>query len=286
MDIHAIQAFIEVARLESFSRAADSLFLTQPAVSKRIATLEDELGTRLFDRIGRQIALTEAGKLLLPRAHALIDESKEMKRLVSNLSESIGGDLTLGTSHHIGLRRLPPVLKKFNRSYPDVNLDIRFMDSEQACNDVEHGDLELAIVTLPTIPAPALEITPIWNDQLVMVASPSHPLAKIAPVSIETLSEHAAVLPAKNTFTRSIIEEAFQQQKIKMNIGMSTNYLETLRMLAVAGLGWTVLPQTMVDDELTIISDAMTLTRKLGAVVHRSRTLSNAGKAMLAIATK
>ena len=284
MDIAAIQAFIEVARHRSFSKAAEALFLTQPAVSKRIAALEEELGRRLFDRIGRQILLTEAGKLLLPRANALIEETREMKRLVTNLSENLIGDLTMGTSHHIGLHRLPRVLKQFNSSHPEANLDIRFMDSEQACYEVEHGELELAIVTLPTNPAEGLEVTPIWLDRLRMVAGTDHPLAKSAPVPIGMLSDYPAVLPAKNTFTRSIIEDAFSRRETALQIGMSTNYLETLRMLAVTGFGWTVLPESMIDGELSVICDELVLDRPLGAVVHRSRTLSNAAKAMLDIA--
>ncbi len=152
MDIASLQAFIAVAEHQSFSRAAEHLYLTQPAVSKRIAQLEVDLGVALFDRIGRRISLTQAGQALLPRARRLLNDAREIRRTLADLSGEISGRLLMGTSHHIGLHRLPGPLKHFTHSYPDVELDIRFMDSEAACHAVEIGDLELAIATLPPGP--------------------------------------------------------------------------------------------------------------------------------------
>ncbi|MGB5777013.1 MAG: LysR family transcriptional regulator, partial [Sedimenticolaceae bacterium] len=137
MEISALQAFVEVAERASFSAAAEALYLTQPAVSKRVAQLESELGTRLFDRIGRRISLTGSGAALLPRARRLINDARELKRLVVDLSGEVGGRLVMGTSHHIGLHRLPAPLKRFTEQVPAVELDIRFMDSEAACRAVE-----------------------------------------------------------------------------------------------------------------------------------------------------
>jgi DNA-binding transcriptional LysR family regulator len=109
MDIAALQAFVAVADCGSFSRGAEQVHLTQPAVSKRIAALEDELGARLFDRIGRGIHLTPAGEALLGRARNVLKELEDVKRGITNLSGSISGELLLATSHHIGLHRLPGV---------------------------------------------------------------------------------------------------------------------------------------------------------------------------------
>ena len=180
MDLSALQAFTEVARTGSFSEAAEALFLTQPAVSKRIAVLENELGARLFDRIGRRVAPTEAGTALLPRARRLLNDAADLKRLIADLEGSIGGTLIMATSHHIGLHRLPPVLRQFVSDYPDVMLDIRFMDSEAACKSVLSGELQLAIVTLP--PTGELEkiaVTKVWPDPLVFATGPDHPLAEV-----------------------------------------------------------------------------------------------------------
>ncbi|HBH34923.1 MAG TPA: LysR family transcriptional regulator [Gammaproteobacteria bacterium] len=284
MEINALQAFIEVARLGSFSKAADLLFVTQPAVSKRIAALEDELQARLFDRIGKNITLTETGGKLLPRARRLLLEADEMKRIASSLSTSVSGRLTMGTSHHIGLHRLPPVLKAFHNQYPKVILDLRFMDSEQACQAVEQGELELAIVTLPSETQPNLTAQTIWIDLLEVVTATDHPLATQHQATLQTLSQYPAVLPGPQTYTHQILQQQLQRLGLKLDTTLSTNYLETLKMLVIIGLGWSLLPTTMIDENLHELKTDLRLERRLGSVIHRKRTLSNAARAMLSIA--
>ncbi|MEJ2654913.1 MAG: LysR family transcriptional regulator, partial [Acidihalobacter sp.] len=156
MDISTLQAFTAIADHGSFSEAATRLHLTQPAVSKRIRQLESELGERLFDRVARSVQLTEAGRALLPSARRILLELNESRRLLANLSGRVAGTLSIGTSHHIGLHRLPDLLRRYTHRYPDVDLDLRFLDSEEGCNLVEHGELELALVTLPQRTPPAL----------------------------------------------------------------------------------------------------------------------------------
>ena len=282
MEIAALQAFVEVANHQSFSEAAETLFLTQPAVSKRVAQLEAELGTRLFDRIGRRVSLTSAGNALLPRAQRLINDARELKRLVSDLSGEVRGRLIMGTSHHIGLHRLPGPLKRFTEQFPHVELDIRFMDSEAACRAVETGDLELAIVTLPPNQPPNLRLQPVWDDPLAFMVGLDHPLAGRERVSLQELIAYPAVLPGTTTYTRGILQEAVHEAGVDLNVAMATNYLETLHMLVATGLGWSLLPATVLDSKVSQLQvDGMQLSRKLGAVTHQKRSLSNAGAEMI-----
>ncbi|WP_428607496.1 LysR family transcriptional regulator [Sedimenticola sp.] len=283
MEISSLKAFLAVAESASFSLAAEQLHLTQPAVSKRVASLEEELNTRLFDRISRKISLTEAGRQLLPRARQMLYELEDIRRSISNLTGEVSGKLTMGTSHHIGLRRLPPALKRYSRRYPEVQLDIRFMDSETACSAVLQGDLELAIVTLPTEPIANLTTRPIWHDPLRFVVSAEHPLARRRRVSLVDLIEHQAVLVAKGTYTQRILEQALQPLGLDLKIGMATNYFETLKMMVSIGLGWSLLPETMTHDpELKVLDiSELQLSRTLGAVTHTNRSLSNAAQAMV-----
>ena len=284
MDIANLQAFSAVAEQTSFSAAAERLFLTQPAVSKRIAQLESELGAKLFDRIGRKVSLTEAGKALLPRARRLLNDAAEIQRTVANLSSNMAGRLSMATSHHIGLHRLPAPLKAFTQQYPQVELDIHFMDSEAACHAVEIGDLELAIVTLPTKPLANLTMQTIWHDPLTFVVGHAHPLSEKSSLALKTVVQHPAVLPNSNTYTRDILQQAVQQAQLTLNIGMETNYLETLGMLVGAGLGWSLLPETLCDHKVTKIKvRGLQLSRQLGAVTHAQRSLSNAAKRMVAL---
>ena len=284
MDISALQAFIAVAESGSFSRAGERIFLTQPAISKRIAALEQDIGARLFDRVGRKIHLTPAGEALLLRTRAVLSELEDIKRDITNLSGTIAGELSVATSHHIGLHRLPGPLKRFHETYTQVRLNLHFMDSEKACNAVARGELELAVVTLPPSAEPPLRVEKIWDDPLDIVVSRSHPLAQAKRVQAAMLLDYPAILPGLGTYTREIILNSFGPLRDRIQIGMATNYLEVLKMLAAIGLGWSALPRTMIDEGLKVVQiEKREIRRELGIVTHERRTLSNAGQAMIRI---
>lgn len=287
MDTAALNAFVAVAEQASFSLAADALHLTQPAVSKRIATLEDVLGVRLFDRIGRRVVLTEAGHTLLPRAHRVLAELADARRALANLGGQIAGSLTLATSHHIGLHRLPPVLRAFAQRHPDVQLDLRFTDSELACEAIARGDMELAVVTLPVVMPPGpLLFQPVWEDPLVPVVPVNHPLAGAHHPTAQALAREPAILPGTGTFTRGIVDRVFAEQGLKLRVAFETNYMETIKMMVSVGLGWSVIPATMVDaDVVAVAVPALNAHRLLGVVRHTRHTLSNAAQAFLAVLT-
>ena len=284
MDISALQAFIAVAESGSFSRAAERIFLTQPAISKRIAALEQDIGARLFDRVGRKIHLTPAGEALLLRTRAVLSELEDIKRDITNLSGTIAGELSVATSHHIGLHRLPGPLKRFHETYTQVRLNLHFMDSEKACNAVARGELELAVVTLPPSAEPPLRVEKIWDDPLDIVVSRNHPLAQVKRVQAAMLLDYPAILPGLGTYTREIILNSFGPLRDRIQVGMATNYLEVLKMLAAIGLGWSALPRTMIDEGLKVVQiEKREIRRELGIVTHERRTLSNAGQAMIRI---
>ena len=179
MEWHELKAFLAVADAGSFSRAAEQLHLTQPAVSKRIQSLETSLATRLFDRVGRRIFLTDAGKTLEPRARQLLAQLDDTEKLLKNLDRRVDGRLSVATSHHVGLHRLAPVLQRFSRAHPEVQLDIEFVDSEAAHTLVRNAETELAVVTLDPDGPAELAYRPLWTDVLVFIASADHPLVDI-----------------------------------------------------------------------------------------------------------
>jgi DNA-binding transcriptional LysR family regulator len=282
VDTQFLKAFVEVADSSSFSRAAENLHLSQPAISKRIAALEEQLGKPLFDRVGREISLTEAGHTLLPYAQRVLREIEDSRRALTRLSGKVSGRLSIGTSHHIGLHRLPPVLRAFVHQYPDVDLDIHFMDSEEACHAVEQGKLELGIVTLPPQPIPRLEQREAWPDPMSIVVAPTHPLAQMKKVSVQHLADYPALLPDEKTYTHGIVKQAFGKLGLQPHVRLATNYLETLKMLVSIGLGWSALPDSMVDETIVKLKvPEIHLARRLGLVWHERRSLSNAAEAMM-----
>ena len=282
MDTHQLTAFITVAETCSFSQAAETLHLTQPAISKRIAVLENQLGARLFDRIGKQIKLTEAGALLLPRAMRVIQELNDTRTSIQNLSNNVSGRLALAASHHIGLHRLPPVLKTYSKRYPEVTIDISFLDSEEAYERVLHGHIELAVVTLALKNIERIRHQSLWSDPLCITTSRDHPLAGKKNITLENLLNHPAILPAENTFTRQMVEQVFRNKRLQLKVETSTNYLETIKMMVSIGMAWSVLPETMLDSSLVKLPiHDLKLSRTLGFIVHQEHTLSNAGKAFI-----
>mgnify|MGYP006088141571 FL=1 len=281
MDNQNLKAFITVANSGSFSESAEQLHLTQSAISKRIAQLEHQIGKKLFDRIARQVTLTEAGTELLPRAQRILQEYENALQAINDLSGEASGTLRLAISHHLGLHRLPPVLKQFAQQYPKVTLDIEFMDSEKAYEQVLHGQSEVAIITLALESHHNIHSQKIWNDPLRFICAQDHPLATLTKPELKDLAEYPIILPGLNTYTGRIIQNLFQQEGIPLKAPMSTNYLETISTMVEIGLGWSVLPETLVRELHVMPFEQVSIERELGYIHHMKRSLSNAAVAFL-----
>mgnify|MGYP000324303719 FL=1 len=290
MDIQALTAFISVAENRSFSIAADHLHLTQPAISKRIKGLEEQLNSPLFDRHNRSLSLTDTGQSLLPKAKEIVQLVSDTQLSMRNMNKQVEGSLKLGTSHHIGLHRLPPFLKSFSSQFPQATLHLSFMGSESAYQAIAQRQVELALTTLD---ASNIDNLPegivseiLWQDKMLFVCAKDHPLSQLKRIELNDLGRYPAILPEDNTFTFKLLAEKFRQNKIPLHSPMPTNYLETIKMLVSVGLGWSLLPESMIDKieenslhELRI--EEIKLTRPLGFLYLKDRTLSNAAKAFI-----
>lgn len=282
VDTQHLQAFVAIAQSGSFSGAAERLHLTQPAVSKRIALLEDQIKAKLFDRVGRQVVLTQAGNLLLNKATNILNEVLAAQREIADLRGDVTGKLSVATSHHLGLHYLPPYLREFSRRYPDVKLDLHFLDSEHAYHEILLGRFDIAIITLALEQDPRIQSTEIWQDQLQFVAAPSHALAALADLRLADLSPHQAIMPDTNTYTTRLIKELFDRENQPLDITMVTNHLDTIKMMLSIGLGWGVLPNSLIDGSLKVLDVSHPpLVRSLGAIFHSQRSLSNAARMFL-----
>lgn len=283
MNTTNIITFVTVMQTGSISAAAEKLFITQPAVSKRIKNLEEEFRITLFDTIGRGIIPTNAAYELLPHAKRWIEDYENCKSILQHTSKTIGGRLTIGTSHHIGLHHLPAILKRFVQEYPTVQLDVKFMDSEEAHRAVLDGDISLAFLTLPPTYDRRLTYHTLWSDPLYFVTGVLSPLAFKTNVTLTTLAYHPAILPAANTFTSQITLSEFAKQNLRPYATMDTNPLESIRMLVSVGLGWSVLPQTLINQDLVKIDmqEEIELQRHLGMVINPNLTRSASTNALI-----
>jgi DNA-binding transcriptional LysR family regulator len=282
MDTQHLQAFVAIAESGSFSGAGERLHLTQPAISKRIALLEEQVNAKLFDRVGRQVMLTQAGKLLLKKAVNILDEVSAAQREIADLRGDITGKLSVATSHHLGLHYLPPFLREFSKRYPDVKLDLHFLDSEHAYHEILLGRFDIAIITLALEQDSRIHSTELWQDQLQFVAAPTHALATLANLRLADLSPYQAIMPDINTYTTRLIKKLFDRENQALDITMVTNHLDTIKMMLSIGLGWGVLPSSIIDDQVKVLDvKHPPLIRSLGCINHSQRSLTNAARAFL-----
>lgn len=286
MDIHNLQAFIEVAEKKSFSRSAETLNLTQPAVSKRIAALEAELSARLFDRMGRTVHLTEAGRVLLPSAIKINSELSRIEDEICNLGTEVKGKLSIGMAEYVGVdRRLAPVLKEFRVEYPDVVVDIHFSSPEETLSDIENGVLDLGLCSvtdqIPHAKAHSrLRSVEVWSDRMMIVADRGHPLASHSSVSMVELAEYPCILPTKSSNIRGTIVRAMLEAGVEPQVAMEIQDFHTMRSMASIGLGWACLPESVNDDSLVKLNvENLSLSHSVALVRNPDRSMSRASKA-------
>lgn len=279
MDTNVIKAFIAVAETMSVTKASKKLFLTQPAVSRRISQLEEELGVSLFDRANKKMFLTMPGTKLLPRYKKILSDIEFAAREASHLGNKVTGNLAVGMSHHVSLYRAPKNLKRYQDLYPDVELDLNFITSELAIDLVSRGKLELAMVTLPPKDMPNLEFIPVWRDELY-IAIPNN--EEYLNASLEELSKKPVILPHEVSTTRKNIDKVFSNQNLSFNHITETSNFEVISKMIETGLGWSVLPSHMMNDHIVrAFADTFVATRIQGIVRHSQRQLSLASQALL-----
>jgi len=199
------------------------------------------------------------------------------KQMIAELSGEISGVLQLATSHHIGLHRLPPYLRRFNLLYPKVEFALKFMDSESGCAAVAEGMLEMGVVTLPEARTDKLKLHKVWDDPLQIMVGRDHPLAHCK--DSKKLEYFPAIVPEKGSETRRLIESSLRKVGVNLRARIETNYLETIRTLVASGLGWSVLPMSMQNDDLTCLTlPGITFERSLGIVRREGGQLSKAAQ--------
>src|SRR5690554_5727057 len=283
MDANSLKAFLSIVDQGSFSEAAEALHLTQPAISKRLAALENQLGTKLIERGHREIRVTEAGARLLPHARRILDEIHNARMALSADDGIISGELEIIASHHIGLHHLPNWLRRFVSGYPEVTVNLQFMESDAAYSQMLKRNAELAFVTLSDSMGSEFVVYEQWSDPMAFVVGAGHELAVGKNASLEDLAQYPALLPDTTTATYRAVSRLFLEANLPLKQQIPTNYLETIKMMASVGLGWSVLPVSMVDESLHQLDTGFPVSRVLGAVGLSGRHLSPAATALLGI---
>lgn len=249
MELRDLRTFAAVARLLSFHRAAAELNAAQSTVSARIAALETELGIRLFERLGRRVALTEAGERLVQYAAKLIDVEDEARAWVTGESR-LRGLLTVRVPESLCAYRLPPVIAAFRRRHPEVALHLTACTLNGLEKDLRQGITDLAFVMADSVRGGDLNVEALGVEPLALVAAPHHPLATRDRVLARDLHGVTLVLSTADCAYRTVIEEALAAEGVQPSAGLEFSSAAALRGCVASGVGVTLLPVAAVRDEL------------------------------------
>jgi DNA-binding transcriptional LysR family regulator len=289
MDFEQLRTFMEVSRLRSFSRAAEKLSVTQPAISAQIRTLENEVGARLFDRDGGKVTFTAAGKVFEPFAEHCLQCHNHIMVTVGELHRTPRGEISVCANEATSLYVLPAVFAQFKRQYSRVGLSIVRADRLKTVELVLNREVDFGVVSLP-VKDSRLTVDTLHRDDVVMVAPSNHPLAARDSVKFADILPHALLLP-KQGRQRELIEDLFRSHDVQPRVAMEVESSELLKRLIIAGLGIGFLPRSNVledakSGELKILKvEGLRLNRELALIYRKDKTLTRAAHVFLEITT-
>jgi len=279
-----------IAEQGSFKKAADVLYVTQPAVSLQIQNLEKQLEITIFDRGGRKALLTESGKILLDYCQRILNQCDEACKAVEDLNSLQGGTLVIGASQTTGTYLMPRMIGLFRQQYPEVSVQLQVHSTRRTGWSVANGQIDLGIIggQLPSELEDLLDIVPYSTDELALVLPAKHNLAKEKELSKEDLYKLNFVTLDSQSTTRKVVDKLLKDSGLdvqRLKIEMELNSLEAIKNAVQAGLGAAFLPVISIEKELSSgtinkpnISD-LGVKRELKLISNPSRYTSKASEA-------
>jgi DNA-binding transcriptional LysR family regulator len=285
MELYPLKVFLTVATERSFSRAGEKLLRTQPAISIAIQRLESDLKEKLIDRSGRELLLTDAGRVVLEFAKRFQNLESELENSLRELKDNYAGRLAIGANETAALYLIPHI-EQYRRLFPKVKIQVRRSESSKIPSQLLDGELELGVLSYD--PADDHLMTQVlYTDRLALVVSPRHRFAGRADISIaeldmETFIAHNVISPYREAVLRE-----FQRQKVPLNMDVEMPTVETIRRLVQDNEGVAFLPRMCVEQEIKadllreIRVKELNIERKIRLVYPARRALSHAAKAFL-----
>ena len=290
MDFDQLETFLEVARLSSFSRAAEKRFRTQPAISAQIRGLEDEIGAKLLDRSGGKVSLTGAGKAFQKYAEDAIQARRAVVTAMAEMERVPRGEIVVGANEGTCLHVLPEVFSEFKKQYPGVSVNINRLESAGILSGIIDNSVDCGVMSLP-VNDNRLTVVSIHRDELVIITPPRHPLSKAKSATLADASQYPLLVPEAG-HTRDAIEQHFHERKLKLNISMELDSSELLKRFVAADVGIGFIARSNVLEDVRAgalvalpIADA-TIRRDLALVFRKDKALSRAALAFIDIAVK
>src|SRR6202171_3957564 len=283
MELHQLRYFCAVAETNSFSRAAEQSHVSQPSLSQQIMKLEDELGARLIDRLGRSVRLTELGKTFLPRARAVLRELEAAKGDVVEQKESVGGSITVGVIPTVAPYLLPLQLSSFSRKYPQAQLTVVEEITPILLERLRAGSIDVAVLALP-IRGHEFETFPLLTERLFAALPKTHKYAKSSSLSLKELRPEPFLLLRDGHCFRDTAVAACDRARLHPQIVFESGQFSSILSMVGAGMGVSIVPEMAIDKKSRcrfVRIDDPAAARTIGAVILRGRSLSRAHHAFL-----
>lgn len=293
MNLQNLRVFQKVAELEHITRAAEELGLSQPAVTKIIQSLEQEVGLELIERQGRRIALTYAGRTLQQYTRRLFSLEREMEDALAILRDIEGGEVTLAANTTTGIYLLPPIVAHFRTRYPRVNLHVSILNSQEIIEDTLNWQLDFGLVEGdPSLLSSDLKVSAFAHDHLILIVAPTHPWSKYASLQPTMLSGEALVLREKGSGVREVIEQALlsyadYQIQIRPLFILTNN--EAIKQMVMNGVGAAIVSALSVRRELEtgdlvhVPIEGLELRPQLSLIRRVDKQLSQAAQAFCSL---
>ena len=243
-----LESFLEVARRGNVSRAAEALFLTQPAITARLKSLESDLGVELFVRTGRGMKLSDAGRAFLPYAERTIATVDEGRQLVTNLRQGNVGALLIAAAPAVSTYVLPRILRAFRATYPNVRLGVRTGHTEEVLEMVLRAEAHIGIGR--PIRHPDVELIPLFEDEMLLVVAARHPFASRGKVSMAELAEERLILFDRTSSYHELTSSLFRQAGVIPASTLELDNVEAAKKMVQQGLGVALLPRMALSSEL------------------------------------
>ena len=284
MDLIKLKTFLTVARLGSFTRAAEALFLTQPAVSLQIKDLENEYRTPLLERVGRTVRLTPAGQELMPYVEAILESAKQSHEALEGMRNSTAGRVRIGATGLSGVHMLPELIAEFMDHCPECHIDVVLNYALQLRRMILTNDLDLGIMGSDQggLREPSLLEQPLVRDEVVVVVDAAHRLAARKSVDPGELAEEKIIMPPRTALTRKIVDLSLRKKGLVLNVEFEISRATLIKRMVEQKLGISLLCRSEIRREVEagwlrgIPLAGVRIPRNVIVVYHRDKPLSPA----------
>jgi DNA-binding transcriptional LysR family regulator len=289
MEVRSLEVFLSVAKHLNFTRAGEEVNLSQPSVSVRIRQLESELGVKLFEQLGKRVALTEAGSLLIPHAHRVIGAIEDATHAIDELQGLERGSLRIGASTTPGMYLIPKTIANFKTRYPKIEIQLGIRDTRQVEDGVARNEFDFGFVG-GHLAGDEVDAQPWLTDQLVLVVAPGHALGRKKSVKLEDLRKEKFILREPGSATRATITSHLQRSNLTVEPIMEMENPESVKKAVQSGLGIAFISLFAVETELkakslvAVVVRGIDIRRELKIVHRKDKHLSRAARTFIEMA--